>query len=804
MSVLRPEPVELILARTAARWRAAEREIVGVAESLLSAVQAPVYEALAPGLGHGLVNMQEAVGRFEDAAKHPEVVVATTGTTSSGKSTIANLLIGDELLPKAVQEMSAGVVTVRHDSATRGLTVEATRGARWPTGSWSAESAEEVRSRLERTMETYRDLVADEEGGLRTQIEPPRFLITWTTRMGSNPAEFGLPAGARLSIVDLPGLKYADDDLNGSVMREHARKALCLVAYNSFETDPKRQEALLRQVVDQVKAMSGSPARMLFVLNRIDAYRTDRDPAASERSFTERVTRQICTGILEALPEYASEAESIEPVALSSEPALYTVLVEGADPARGAALLRKMSREYALLFPDQEMDELDRSPAKWTEPQRRWFLTEARHQSRLSAFEGRLGSHIAAHLPELLLPDLVEATYHPMREVLLKLDALVEAYNQREQSDAKAARERLEDLHRRLRELQKEAMRPLDPLKTALTGEGDFIGRLADAVPRVESALGLARQRSGHGPLSALSTALPEAVAGPMQRLNDHVFRLMQGEEFEDPFIQSSGSAARLRAAVAALHSSPYRRVWMTGGTFEADEGGRVQSALDGFAKELSAMASSLVLRESSVQAERMRLALATCGEAVVSRLEVEAGAELKKFNFQGLRGVFRGSFELKPPRLPPVRFAASVKSWTKVESRTVQETNWVLKRVWWKLWLGKSYVAETRSVVRTTTRNGIEVGKLGDLLEGFAHSAAVGDLEELFAGWLAESLADFDKTLEARLKDGVKTYRLALEQRMDEIDRGARSRIENAERYRTDVQGLLATLERLRQWRSA
>ena len=38
----------------------------------------------------------------------PTLTIVTTGTTSSGKSTLVNLLCGAEIIPVAVQEMSAG------------------------------------------------------------------------------------------------------------------------------------------------------------------------------------------------------------------------------------------------------------------------------------------------------------------------------------------------------------------------------------------------------------------------------------------------------------------------------------------------------------------------------------------------------------------------------------------------------------------------------------------------------------------------------------------------------------------------
>ncbi len=292
----RPDGVEIVLSRASGRWRDLADSVKTVADSLRAAVGDEAFSALVPAVAKHQRDLERALQRFENAARRPEVVIATTGTTSSGKSTLANLLIGDLLLPKAVQEMSAGVVTIRHSAEERQLVVEETRGATWPTGTWEGVSAESVRSRLKSTMQSYRDLLSDASpASPSNNIEPPRFRITWPTRLGQSPHRFGLPANADITIVDLPGLKYVDDEVNGGVVREQARKALCVVAYNSFETDPRKQDALLRQIVDQVKALGGSPARMLFVLNRIDAFRTDSDPEASERAFCDRVGQGLAT-----------------------------------------------------------------------------------------------------------------------------------------------------------------------------------------------------------------------------------------------------------------------------------------------------------------------------------------------------------------------------------------------------------------------------------------------------------------------------------------------------------------------------
>ena len=86
-------------------------------------------------------------------------------------------------------------------------------------------------------------------------------------------------------------------------------------------------------------------------------------------------------------------------------------------------------------------------------------------QSRATQFEEHLGAHVAAKLPEILLPDLVDSVYQPARQVLQGLDALVEAYGKQEREQLEEALGRLEDLHRRLRKLQNEALDPLGPLR---------------------------------------------------------------------------------------------------------------------------------------------------------------------------------------------------------------------------------------------------------------------------------------------------------------------------------------------------
>jgi len=799
MASQRVRDVGEVLERQARSWKRLQNRIEKLHKAVIGAVR---DDDLKRQSKDSLVAMAIAAKCFENAAHAPEVTIATTGTTSSGKSTLANLLLGVELLPKSVQEMSAGVVRVHHSDIDRLLIVEETRGASWATGQWKEIGAADVRRRLEDTMAAYRRMLGDNGTVASDTIEPPRFVIHWRTRLGENPEALGLPSGTKLTIVDLPGLKFVNDDINGPVVRDQVRKALCVVAYNSFETDPRKQAALLREVVDQVKALRGSPARMLFVLNRIDAFLKDRDPKASEREFADRVTRQIRLRLREALPEFTEHVETIEPVALSSEPALYASLAEFESGENAISLIRKLKREYNGLFPEEQLERLPGSPLDWSDDQRRWFLEEAKYKSRFEQFETKLRDHITKNLPELLLPELVENADKAARDALVVVDAIILAYGKTERANVNRAKDRLESVNRSLKRLKSEAVKVLDPIREVANGDSDLMVKLFVAVPEVERRLGVSSENAtGTGPLAALCTALPDAVQEPLQRLNDIVVRLMAGESVDDTLLYGLPCTPRLNAVIDTLRTGPYGQWWRTGGEFDGTDAPVVEEAVKALASSLAETAQAVVARESVIQADRMKGAIDKCGEMIVQRLEREAAEHAAEF--QGLRGVFRGTFDLAPPRLPPMQFSPDIERWKRIEERVEEEKYWTKERTFWHwFWIVPKKVQKTRNVIKKTERSGIVVAKLGDLLEGFATSGSRTTLETVFAGWLVDGVIAFDQALKARLKSGVKTYRSILLKRMSELEEGAESRISTVEAHLDSIRVIADDIKVASDWR--
>ena len=101
-------------------------------------------------------SLAQALEELVQGLQNPVLTLATAGTTSSGKSTLVNLLCGAEIVPVAVSEMSAGAVTIEY-SHERSLVITETPGALWECGEWRGISEDEICRRLNQAMRSYID-----------------------------------------------------------------------------------------------------------------------------------------------------------------------------------------------------------------------------------------------------------------------------------------------------------------------------------------------------------------------------------------------------------------------------------------------------------------------------------------------------------------------------------------------------------------------------------------------------------------------------------------------------------------------
>jgi predicted GTPase len=371
-------------------------------------------------------NLEKALEVLINELRHPTLILATTGTTSSGKSTLVNFLCGADIVPTAQREMSAGTVTIEY-SEEKTLIIEETPGALWECGKWEKISDEDIYSRLKQLMKAY--IKARKK---HPDLAYPRSIIYYPFRLVKDESFLELPKGVRVKLLDLPGLSYVGDEGNLGIIKQ-CREALCLVTYNSAETDSYKVDNLLSEVVDQVKDLGGSPARMLFILNRIDIFRSDYDWQESEGEFVEETTENIKEKLIENLREYAKDIENLRIVKLSTGPALLALQIQDNKkllqdlleelPTReenwsehDQTRLEKVLKPYeqainhfqALIKEIMKRGNLSLDPKQWTISQQEQIAKELFKQSYAEEFEDKLSKHIAEHFPKLVIPQAIE------------------------------------------------------------------------------------------------------------------------------------------------------------------------------------------------------------------------------------------------------------------------------------------------------------------------------------------------------------------------------------------------------------
>lgn len=350
--------------------------------------------------------IQELSSKLEQALKNliielrnPTLTLATTGTTSSGKSTLVNLLCGAEIVPVAVSEMSAGAVTIEY-SSEKSLVIHETPGAMWECGEWQGIREEEIYRRLYDVMISYID-----NREKQPNLACPQSVITYPFRLLKE-SKLELPRGTKVRILDLPGLAHVGDEGNASVIRQ-CREALCLVTYNSAETDKQRVRNLLQEVVEQVKDLGGSPARMLFVLNRIDVFRADKSWPDSENRFVNDAIQNIKRELTEHLKEYTEEIESLQVVKLSTWPALLGLQIQNADDVYSAEACKKADNNFNGLI-EEILEDLPRNVQRWSRHDRNRVSEALLQKSYAEEFQQHLRNHITQHFPQLVIPQAIE------------------------------------------------------------------------------------------------------------------------------------------------------------------------------------------------------------------------------------------------------------------------------------------------------------------------------------------------------------------------------------------------------------
>jgi GTPase SAR1 family protein len=372
--------------------------------------------------------LKQALDNLVNELDSPTLTLATTGTTSSGKSTLVNFLCGAELVPVAVQEMSAGIVIIEY-SENISLEIYATVGAAWESGKWENITEEEIYKRLNDIMKGYHN-----NKDQNPNMACPQSRITYPFRMVRD-LNLELPEATKIRIMDLPGLAFVGDEGNANVIRQ-CREALCLVTYNSEETDRKKMNDLLQEVVEQVKELRGTPARMLFVLNKIDVFHRDKDWKASEEDFITKTVTAIKAKLTEELREHTEDINNLQVEKLSTYPALLALQIE-ASAARvsyqelleelpsnqdkwsamdrkrfnhanqGLKACREAYKFFNFLIDENILEDLPGKKENWLKQDRIRVAQSLWANSYAENFETTLKDHINDKFPQLVIPQII-------------------------------------------------------------------------------------------------------------------------------------------------------------------------------------------------------------------------------------------------------------------------------------------------------------------------------------------------------------------------------------------------------------
>jgi GTPase Era involved in 16S rRNA processing len=801
---------EVILNRTLAKWELAQARINEVANGLRDAIGEEVFTPQSLEFVQANEELSLAVAKIRQMAERPEVRIAATGTTSSGKSTLLNMLIGDDLLPTAVEEKSAGVVSVEHHPDLRQMVVEMTPGATWETGCWGdGLSTDAVRERLHSVMDQYRHHIerVQREGGSMSGVLPPKVSIHWPTMIGQFPERFGLPQNARVKLIDLPGLKFVGDESNSEVLREEARKALCLVTYNAAETDDSKQATLLREVVEQVKNLQGSPVRMLFVLNRIDEFLRNGDLAEqSEKKFTNRITHQIKSELSARLHNYKNDIEKIRPIALSSLPALLSIQAEQAEQGSDKRIesLKSLETNCRLLFSEEFMDDFPRKQNLWTEAQCQRFIEYAKIKSRLPEFQARLQAHVASNLPDILLPDLVQGANVPAKKAILMLDALVAKYENDEIEKVKEQKERLDRVYKDILELKNKNIEKYENMLIDL--------REVLSEDRGSEDIFLKFTQS-HKDFTALLDGNSTSINEVFERVNVYALGVMQGRSIDDD-LNGVAKGKGLTDAIVQLMNSPYGKQQKSNSKDESfkfldDEAKQVGILLGNFSKDYAATVNVLMQHELSVSSDQLYQWFHTEAQALADRVEAESASICCEAGFSGLSGSFCVDVEKRD--LINVKFEME-KDILKWGSEWVSKTKEIRaiekKRIWlpwqnWKDWLRLVDKEVVKTVQVSEECATLEVPRFGGLLD-VACSSSNSNGDELFLDinrWVENVFSKFFVDLENGLKAGVTHYGDLLSKRIDELEQESGKKIENVRSYDGAIKETTSSVEQACAW---
>lgn len=250
------------------------------ARDLIHDIQAQLQQiyAVTPNLegSNGIIeaSINRCHSEFAQAAdklNYPALRIATIGTTSAGKSTLVNALVGRKIAPMDAAELSAGVLHLVHKDRSR-LHIKAVPNLWGEVDHYDLPDDDIYWHIREKVFKVYHEQKKKQTIPIpEIRIEGPLLPATWSELLA-------LPDQISIELYDLPGLNSIADVDNLKVIQNHLKQCFSLIAMDYGHTDHTSRTQLLREIKEVVSALDNKTDAMLFVLNRVDLRGENDDP----------------------------------------------------------------------------------------------------------------------------------------------------------------------------------------------------------------------------------------------------------------------------------------------------------------------------------------------------------------------------------------------------------------------------------------------------------------------------------------------------------------------------------------------
>ncbi|NMG60530.1 GTPase [Geitlerinema sp. P-1104] len=744
--------------------------------------------------------LDAALQRLLHDLSHPTLTLATTGTTSSGKSSLVNLLCGAEIMPVAVSEMSAGIVTIEH-GPERLLVIPQTPDATWECGEWRGLSDSEFQNRLHDVMLKFIDTRERQP-----DLSSPQFYIRYPFRIAS---ELQLPPGAKIKLMDLPGLASVGDEANRKIIQQQSGKALCLVTYNSAETDQQKIKTLLEEVVAEVKKLGGSPSRMLFILNRIDVFRDDKTWPESEARFTTRTVDSIKQGLKRYLPEYQQQIDDIWVIKLSTLAALLSLQIQDKDRSVSNQACQRVDDKFKRLIGNEILYDLPRNPEKWTDHDRDRVSRKLWHESHGGEFDEALKRHIAGNFPQLVLEELMAQFKEDGANAVIEwseqtLQALLQSSKEKYDQEVEQLKHIRHALEQFLDEGAKELRGPFEELEGKLKerlGDNQTSGGESDIIDPLETLpekLGSIPRYSGLVepliPLKGWTRELRRDVKTVLESVTSSLEnRLIKLEAPVFNLVNYTHKKA-LEKDLETLNTVGYGGSLARTGktkkvTSDSDKENlrAINQSLNQLSVSLSRVLENVIKQTYTLESGRMYTALSCLFTHYLDEMEnwCHNLAPGYGINFPKHRLAQINISRESPP--------VNLKSGFPITTTEEQEAYEVKKeeRLWWTLWLWKKVYYETQ--YRKRSVDNAEIPSAEEMLSDWDNQVGIAHMEivERTGHWLLEQVNSLNANVAEVNREILDRYK----SRLDEAHKNVQ---ENQQQDETNLQLLQKQVAKL------